>query len=464
MSHACHARAFCVCHVLTVSYLAVPGAQSLRLGGRASAAAATLTSGAVLSGVQYTLSGGTQGGLTPRQRAAAATQRPDCGAGTELRSLQRELAAAQQAAELAVQQAAGRPAGLRPGVPPPVRGAFASGFNSGPSAPYGARARPHGAAVQGGGVALRGRQADIKAEAHGEPWLELVGSKGGAGLNFTSRAEAEVREALLTRLRGGTTGSQTSRPAGARPQDPSSGSQTARSARLRGRTPQVSIFCDGAALSPLIHDHVTAATGPPISARPSTALSSATWAELLAARDKGSKQSPRGGKPNANASANANANVNANANAVAIANANAIAIANANANANARPTSPPPRASTALPSARASTAVPSPRGSPRVATRPPPPPSPAVLPPRPSTVPAMGSASMGSREVRSRGVGALQALPASPRARTAIAGSRHKQPLGSWTAAPPGAEAEAEYMPYGLPHENTIRLSVSGFM
>ena len=27
-----------------------------------------------------------------------------------------------------------------------------------------------------------------------------------------------------------------------------------------------------------------------------------------------------------------------------------------------------------------------------------------------------------------------------------------------------GAEAEAEYMPYGLPHENTIRLSVSGFM
>ena len=438
MSHACHARAFCVCHVLTVSYLAVPGAQSLRLGGRASAAAATLTSGAVLSGVQYTLSGGTQGGLTPRQRAAAATQRPDCGAGTELRSLQRELAAAQQAAELAVQQAAGRPAGLRPGVPPPVRGAFASGFNSGPSAPYGARARPHGAAVQGGGVALRGRQADIKAEAHGEPWLELVGSKGGAGLNFTSRAEAEVREALLTRLRGGTTGSQTSRPAGARPQDPSSGSQTARSARLRGRTPQVSIFCDGAALSPLIHDHVTAATGPPISARPSTALSSATWAELLAARDKGSKQSPRGGKPNANASANANANP--------------------------RPTSPPPRASTALPSARASTAVPSPRGSPRVATRPPPPPSPAVLPPRPSTVPAMGSASMGSREVRSRGVGALQALPASPRARTAIVGSRHKQPLGSWTAAPPGAEAEAEYMPYGLPHENTIRLSVSGFM
>ena len=376
-------RALCVCHVLTV-YLSVPGAQSLRLGGRASAAAAALTSGAVLSGLQCTLLGGTQGGLTPRQRAHAATQRPDCGAGTELRALQRELAAAQQAAELAVQQAAGPSAGLRPGVPPPMRGASASGSTSGSSAPYGARARP-------GGVALRGRQADIKAESHGEPWLELVGSKGGAGLNFTSRAEAEVREALLTRLRGGTTGSQASRPAGAGPQGAQSGSQTSRPAGLRGRIPQVSIFCDGAALSPWIHDHVTAATAPPISARPSTALSSATWTELLAARDRHSKQSPRGGKPNATA----------------------------NANANPRPTSPPPRASTALPSPRASTAVPSPRGStalpsprgsPRVAARPPPPPSPAVLPPRPCTVPAMGSASMSSREVRSRGIGALQAL------------------------------------------------------
>ena len=443
-AYACPVRALCVLCAHPIYHM-VPGAQSMRLGGRASAAAATLTSGAVLSGLQCTLSGGSQGGLTPRQRANAATQRPDCGAATELRALQRELAAAQQAAELAVQQAVGPSAGLRPGVPPPVRypervpppirGASASGSTSDSSAPYGARARPH--TVQGGGVGLRGRQASIKAESHGEPWLELVGSKGGAGLNFTSRAEAEVREALLTRLRVGTTaGSQTARSAGAGLQGVQPGSQTARSAGLRGKTPQVSIFCDGAALRPWIHDHVTAAAAPLISARPSTALSSATWAELLAARDRGSKQSPRGGGPNASA----------------------------NANTNPRPTSPPPRASTALPSPRASTAVPSARGSPRVAARPPPPPSPAVLPPRPCTVPAMGSASMGGKEVRSRGVGALQALPATPRARTAIAGSRHKQPLGSWAAAPPGAEAEAAYMPYGLPHENTVRLSVSGFM
>ena len=423
-----------VCNVLTVSYLSVPGAQSLRLGGRASAAAAALTSGAVLSGLQCTLSGGTHGGLTPRQRAHAASQRPDCGAGAELRALQRELAAAQQAAEQAAERAAGQPAGLRPEVPPPMRAASASGSASGPTAPYGARARP-------GGVALRGRQADIKAESHGEPWLELVASKGGAGLNFTSRAEAEVREALLTRLRGGTAGSQTARRAGVGPQGAQPGSQTARPAGLRGKTPQVSIFCDGAALSRWVHDHVAAAAPPPLSARPSTALSSATWAELLAARDRGSKPSPRGGKPNATATAGADAD----------------------ANANPWPTCPPPRASTAVPSPRASTAAPSPRGSPRVAARPPPPPSPAMLPPRPRSVPAMGSASMGGREVRSHGIGALQALPASPRARTAIAGSRHKQPLGSWTAAPPGAEAEAAYMPYGLPHENTIRLSVSGF-
>ena len=366
----------------------------------------------------------------------------------------------------------GRPACSSPRSPP-TRGA------SGPAAvPYGARARPQGVhPAQDRGAELRNRPVRSEgSRSHREPWLELMRTKGGAGLNFTSRAEAEVRETLLARLRGAA-GSQTAHPAyaGAELQGGPRGDGSAasdfeasppvhatrmphshhRHAPCKQASPavaqrsayalrklhlcthcvsyappppsQVSIFCDGAALSPFIHtqlDHVSAVPPPPLRARPSTALSSAAWAQLLAARDNDLQRASRG-KPKPDA------------------------------DANLRPSSPPPRASTA---------VPSPRGEPRVAARPPPPP--CLLPPRPFTVPAAGSASMGSsRGGRSRGMAALDQLPASPRANSAIAGSRHKQPLGSWAAAAPsGAQAEAAYMPYGLPHETTIRLSVSGFV
>ena len=68
---------------LAPTAFAVPGAQLPRRRPSVAAAAA-LTAGPVLSGLQYTLQGGPRGGLAPRQRAELASQ-ADCGAAAELR-------------------------------------------------------------------------------------------------------------------------------------------------------------------------------------------------------------------------------------------------------------------------------------------------------------------------------------------------------------------------------------------
>ena len=495
---------------LAPTAFAVPGAQLPRRRPSVAAAAA-LTAGPVLSGLQYTLQGGPRGGLAPRQRAELASQ-ADSGAAAELRALRRELDVAARAADLGraadlVETAAGRLAGYSPRSPP-KRGA--SGHPSRPPAPFGARPHPQGAAVQGSIAELRGMLGGAKAgpeggSSHGEPWLELMCIRGGAGLSFTSHAEAEVRGVLLSRLRGGKTADRTGGRQGGRQCGLQGGRQGGRrgdgsaASDLGGSPPvrvvhmpctrrahavhapctcraravhapharaactlcictacalhmhtrrsstvslwplappqvSVSIFCATTALSPAVHEqlgHVTVAPQPQLRARPFTPLSSTAWAQLLAARDKDLPTS-RGGSKGSTPRPNANTNPVHNA--------------------TPRSASPP---------LRPSTAAPSPRGSPRVTARPPPPPPPSLLPRRPRTVPA-GSVGMGRARLWSVADG-VEALPASPRNSTAIAGSKHRQPLGLWVAFPSPAEtgAEAAYMPYSLPHESTSsRLAV----
>ena len=143
---------------------------------------------------------------------------------------------------------------------------------------------------------------------------------------------------------------------------------------------------------------------------------------------------------------------------------------------NPRPTSPPPRASTALPSPRASTAVPSPRGStalpsprgsPRVAA-----PGRRRRPPlrccrrAPAPCQQWAAQAWAARKLDLAGSAPSRRCPG----RRALAppspasGTSNRLARGPRRRQDPGAEAEAAYMPYGLPHENTIRLSVSGFI